>query len=115
MIIDRNGKIYSGVYMGCGTIVQDGDFSIFLPYERSEDCVRAEKILSLKRNLAETDYKLMKHMDGALTEEEYNAVRDQRAVWRKQINDLEAEIKMPEISRVEMDEAEKIAMKEVKK
>lgn len=115
MIIDKNGKIYSGVYMGAGTIVQDGEFSFFLPYEREEDCKRAEEILQLKRNLASTDYKLMKYMEGYITDEEYAEVKDQRFAWRTRINRLESEIQTPTITREEMDKAEEIARKGMKK
>lgn len=115
MIIDKSGKIYSGVYMGAGSIVQDGEFSFFLPYEREEDCKRAEEILQLKRNLAATDYKLLKYMDGFLTDTEYAEVKDQRSSWRYKINKLESEILMPTITREEMDYAEEIARKGMKK
>lgn len=115
MIIDKNGKIYSGVYMGCGTVVKDGEFYIFLPYEREEDCKRAEEILQLKRNLAATDYKLMKYMEGFITDEEYAEVKRQRSEWREKINQLESEILTPSITRKEMDKAEEIARKGMKK
>lgn len=115
MIIDKNGKIYSGVYMGCGTVVQDGDFFIFLPYEREEDCKRAEEILQLKRDLSATDYKLMKYVEGFITDEEYAEVKRQRSEWRAKINQLESEILMPTITREEMDRAEETARKGMKK
>lgn len=48
------------------------------------------RILELKKNLNDTDYKLMKFLEGQLTEEEYTPIREQRQVWRKEINELEA-------------------------
>ncbi len=48
------------------------------------------KILELKKKLEETDYKLMKYIEGELTEEEYLPIKEQRKEWRKQINELEA-------------------------
>lgn len=49
------------------------------------------KILELKKKLAESDYKLMKYMEGELTEEEYTPIKQQRKEWRKEINELEVE------------------------
>lgn len=48
------------------------------------------RILELKKKLAETDYKLMKFMEGELSEEEYAPIKVQRQEWRKEINELEA-------------------------
>ena len=48
------------------------------------------RILELKKKLADTDYKLMKFIEGELTEEEYAPIKAQRQVWRNEINELEA-------------------------
>ena len=50
------------------------------------------EISKLKRELAETDYKCLKYVDGALTEEEYAPIKAQRAEFRRQINELEAKL-----------------------
>lgn len=47
------------------------------------------EILSLKKKLAESDYKCLKYIDGDLTEEEYAEVKALRASYRSQINELE--------------------------
>ena len=49
-------------------------------------------IYTLKSNLRNTDYKLLKLLDGELTEAEYAVYRTQRKEWRAAINKLEAEI-----------------------
>ena len=49
-------------------------------------------IYTLKSNLRNTDYKLLKLLDGDLTEAEYSVYRTQRKEWRAAINTLEAEI-----------------------
>lgn len=49
-------------------------------------------IYTLKSNLRNTDYKLLKLLDGELTEAEYAVYRVQRKEWRAAINTLEAEI-----------------------
>ena len=49
-------------------------------------------IYTLKSNLRNTDYKLLKLLDGDLTEAEYAVYRTQRKEWRAAINRLEAEI-----------------------
>ena len=56
---------------------------------------REEKVAQieiLKKKLADTDYKCLKYVDGALTEEEYTEVKAYRAELRKQINVLEKDV-----------------------
>ena len=43
----------------------------------------------LKKFLADTDYKVMKYIEGQITEEEYNSIKAQRQSWRDEINELE--------------------------
>ena len=50
------------------------------------------EINACKNLLEQTDYKALKHSDGALTDEEYEPVKAQRAVLRERINQLESEI-----------------------
>ena len=45
-----------------------------------------------KAELASTDYKCLKFVDGALTEEEYAPIKAQRAKLREEINELEAQL-----------------------
>ena len=52
---------------------------------RTREEMEAE-IRGLQQLLAATDYKALKHADGALTDEEYEPTRAQRAEYRKQIN-----------------------------
>ena len=47
------------------------------------------RIAFLKAELAETDYMCLKFTDGALTEEEYAPIRQQRAAYRAEINALQ--------------------------
>lgn len=51
----------------------------------------AGKINALKQLLAQTDYQALKFSDGAMGEDEYAPTRQQRAEWRAQINELEAQ------------------------
>ena len=51
--------------------------------------LNASKIEQLKAELSATDYKCLKYVDGALTEEEYAEVKKYRASLREQINQLE--------------------------
>ena len=48
------------------------------------------EINALKILLSDSDYKALKHADGALTDEEYEPIRQQRAEWRARVNELEA-------------------------
>lgn len=54
----------------------------------SNETIYAE-INALKILLRDTDYKALKHSDGALSEDEYAPIRAQRAAWRARINELE--------------------------
>ena len=47
------------------------------------------KISILKEQLAETDYKALKFIDGEFTEEEYAPIREERKACRIKINELE--------------------------
>lgn len=48
-----------------------------------------QEILKLKQKLSETDYCIIKIMEGSATIDEYTEVIAQRKIWRKQINELE--------------------------
>ena len=50
-----------------------------------------EKIKDLKQKLRETDYHIIKVMEGVSTLDACIDVMKQRALWRKEINDLERE------------------------
>ena len=45
-----------------------------------------------KQLLLQTDYQCLKHMDGALTNEEYEQIKVNRQIWRDEINRLEEEL-----------------------
>ena len=51
----------------------------------------AARIASLKRLLAESDYKAIKYAEGFIPEDEYAPVKSQRQAWRDEINLLEGE------------------------
>ncbi len=55
----------------------------------TQEELNAVEIERLKSELASTDYKCLKYVDGALTEEEYAEVKAYRAELRRQINELE--------------------------
>lgn len=50
------------------------------------------EIRGLQQLLAATDYKALKHADGVMSDEEYEDTRQLRINYRRQINDLEAEL-----------------------
>lgn len=52
--------------------------------------LNAMEIEHLKGELLSTDYKCLKYVDGALTDEEYAEVKAYRAELRARINELEA-------------------------
>lgn len=59
-------------------------------YETDDRDYQSE-IREIKEKLAETDYKCLKFVDGALSEEEYAPVRQYRQSLRDEINTLEAQ------------------------
>ena len=61
----------------------------YLPYTKQE--LISIQIERLKRQLAQTDYTVIKIAEGAATAEEYKEVIAQRAQWRKEINWLQKE------------------------
>lgn len=54
---------------------------------KTEEEIRGE-INGYELLLRDTDYVSHKHADGALTDEEYEAIRVQREEWRQAIRDL---------------------------
>ena len=91
---DFDGNTYSATAQWCNennaTIVDKGDFYevVEVPAPTEEE-LNAIKVAQLKAELSATDYKCLKYVDGALTEEEYAEVKKYRASLRKQINELE--------------------------
>ena len=61
-------------------------------------CEIRNKIVEFKTLLSQSDYKALKHADGALTDEEYKETRLKRAKFREKINELEAELESLKIS-----------------
>lgn len=50
------------------------------------------RIIGLKKQLADTDYIIVKHLEGLVTEEEFEKAKADRQSWREEINRLEAEL-----------------------
>ncbi len=50
------------------------------------------EITALKNLLEQTDYKALKHADGALTDEEYAPTEKSRQEYRARINELEEQL-----------------------
>lgn len=66
------------------------DILRFVAYTAKE--LAAKKIEELKRNLSETDYNIIKVVEGAATLSEMADVIKKRANWRTEINKLEREM-----------------------
>lgn len=54
------------------------------------------EIAICKQQLTNTDYKALKHAEGAMEDVEWEPTKTAREEWRKRINELEAEIKAAE-------------------
>lgn len=50
------------------------------------------KITELINKLKETDYQALKFAEGQLTIDEFKPIKDQRQLWRDEINELQAQI-----------------------
>ena len=59
----------------------------YTPFEEKD--LDQRKILELKEKLSETDYCIIKIMEGSSTTEEYSDVISERKKWRQMINELE--------------------------
>lgn len=62
----------------------------FIPFTVKELAER--RILELKQNLFDTDYNILKIVEGASTLTEMAEIVTKRAQWRKEINELEKEL-----------------------
>jgi hypothetical protein len=70
-------------------MIEVDDIDAWVEEHRSPSLKRKWRIIDLKKFLAETDYKVMKYIEGQITEEEYNSIKVQRQAWRDEINELE--------------------------
>lgn len=66
------------------------DICVYVPYTEKELAER--EIRSLKKKLAETDYRAIKYAEGVLSEDEYAPDKAQRQTWRERIGVLEAQL-----------------------
>lgn len=113
MIIDRNGNLLQVFRSIDGIIVHDGKYAICLEFNATQKA-QMQRISQLKAYLNSTDYQAIKFSDGAISEEDYAPIREQRKEARAEINAIEAEYTPPTITREEMDYAEKRAEKNEK-
>ena len=75
-------QVHNGSYKFADEVT-DADF---LP---TQEELNAEEVARLKGELASTDYKCLKYVDGALSESEYAEVKAYRAELRQRINELQ--------------------------
>ena len=66
---------------------EESETDYVVPAEKVEP--NLEKIAKLQAELSATDYKCLKYVDGALSDEEYAEVRAYRAELRAKINELQ--------------------------
>lgn len=117
MIIDVNGNIKDAWIRGNGPAIMDSDnpygieFAIVVSYS-AEQKQAFHEICECKRYLTATDYKAIKYAEGAISEEEYRPIKERRAQARARINELA--FPEPNLTRAEMDEAERKAMERLK-
>ena len=66
------------------------DILRFVPFTEAE--AATNRIADLKKMLADTDYNILKIVEGAATLAEMASIIAKRALWRKEINELEERI-----------------------
>lgn len=66
------------------------DILRFIPFTEKE--LATNRITDLKRMLADSDYNILKIVEGAATLSEMATIIAQRALWRKEINELEKDL-----------------------
>lgn len=72
------------------TIVDKGEYyEVVEIAQPTQEEINATEVERLKSELASTDYKCLKFVDGALSEEEYAEVKAYRAELRAKINALQ--------------------------
>lgn len=114
MIIDREGNRLDAYSSLDGVIVHDGKYAICLDFNETQK-EQMRRINDLKTYLNNTDYQAIKFSDGAISEEEYAPIREQRKAARLEINNIEKDYTPPSITTDEMREIEKIAEEKEKK
>lgn len=114
MIIDKDGNRLDAYSSRKGIVIQDGKYAICVDFNETQR-EQMERIHELKQYLTNTDYQAIKFSDGAISEEDYAPIREQRKEARAEINRIEAEYTPPTITREEMDIIEKIAEEKEKK
>lgn len=69
---------------------EDDDFELVKKYiPESPEKIAELRLTELKKNLADTDYVVLKIAEGAATVDEYAETIANRQAWRKEINELE--------------------------
>lgn len=92
---DNKGNKYSFKSECKGLIpITEEEFNI-KPQINEKQRVRFEiqnQITNLKSQLAQTDYKVLKYIEGKLTLSEFRTISDERQQLRDRINELEKEL-----------------------
>ena len=58
------------------------------------NCIEIKnKIFAYKEKLKQTDYQAIKYAEGELSSEEYSQTKENRKLWREEINKLEEQLK----------------------
>ena len=88
--LDEYSKTAEWCNKNNATIEDKGEYYevVEIPAPTQEE-LNAVEIERLKAELASTDYKCLKYVDGALSEEEYAETKAYRAELRQRINELQ--------------------------
>lgn len=99
---DEYDELYSAIEKNEEIIITESEEFVEEPiisdiYEEiTQDFLLKSRIKELKKNLRDTDYMIIKIVEGVSTFEDYKDKIEQRNLWRKEINDLEEQLQQKE-------------------
>ena len=83
---EKNHYIHAEKCPGPGYVIVEALPNFLMPHVPTD---MEQRISELKELLASTDYQAIKFAEGAISEEQYAPIREQRQAWRNEINELE--------------------------
>ena len=95
-VVDREGQAFEPEK------VENIPIQVYVPY--SEEYLlqqeRTELRKQLEEHLTHSDYKVLKFLEGLISEEEFAAIKKQRQQWRDLINKLEKAFTLDEVEKI---------------
>lgn len=87
-VVEEPGVSYTAAYD------EPDEYYIYVPYSQEflhNRTIKSE-IDAIKRELSESDYKILKRFEGYYTDEEFELIKEERKIMRDRINELESQL-----------------------